>query len=211
MISFPEKLFVTGTDTGVGKTVICAMLMKGLGAAYWKPVQSGLEEITDTDWIRRHTGLPDHHFFPETYRLSKPLSPHAAAAADGIEIDLSRFVLPDPGAFRHLIVEGAGGVMVPLNDRHLMIDLMRHLCIPVLVVARSGLGTINHTLMTLDLLRRYEVEVWGVIMNGPVNHINRAAIEHFGQTRVIGEIEPLDPLGSPSLKDAFSRMTTPDQ
>lgn len=206
MSSFPGRLFVTGTDTGVGKTVVCAALAAGLGAAYWKPVQSGVEEITDTEWIRRHTGLPDDHFFPETYRLSKPLSPHAAASRDGIRIELSRFVLPHHAPFPHLIVEGAGGVMVPLNDRHLMIDLIKHLEIPVLVVARSSLGTINHTLMTLNLLRQYGIDIWGAVLNGPPNAINREAVVHYGRVRVIGEIEPIDPMGPPGLRLAFSRM-----
>jgi len=196
---FPDRLFVTGTDTGVGKTLVCASLMLGMKAVYWKPVQSGILDGTDTEWIRKATGLPAWRFFPETYRLRRPLSPHAAALADGVEIRMSAFRLPDtPPGFR-LIVEGAGGVMVPLNEDCLMIDLIRQLDLPVLVVARSSLGTINHTLMTLSMLRARSIEVAGVVLNGPTNASNRFAIEHYGRVRVLAEIEPLDTINPSDL------------
>ncbi len=200
---FPERFFVTGTDTGVGKTVVCAVLAVGLKAAYWKPIQSGLAEI-DTDWVRKATGLPDSHFFEETYRLSRPLSPHAAAEADGVRIALSKIRLPRASRFSHLIVEGAGGVMVPLNRRRLMTDLMVRLRLPVLLVARSSLGTINHTLLSLEQLRRNRLEVIGVVMNGPKNDINRDAVKHYGRVRVweLHRIKEMTPRG---LHEAFVR------
>jgi dethiobiotin synthase len=197
----PRQLFITGTDTGVGKTVVSAILMAGLEGKYWKPVQSGLEEMTDTDWIRAVTGLPENHFYPETCRLQRPLSPHASAAAEGIRIDLESFRLPDTE--EHLIVEGAGGIMVPLNETHLMLDLMKKLAIPVLLVARSELGTINHTLLSLEQMRRHGLEVFGVVMNGPKNPGNREAIEHFGKVKVLAEIEPMDAINAETLKRAF--------
>lgn len=202
---FPKAFFITGTDTGVGKTIVSAILVKGLRAAYWKPVQSGLDEATDTETVKALTALPEHHFFPETYRLKNPLSPHLAARADGIHISLETFHLPDFDGFPHLIVEGAGGVMVPLNDRHSMLDLMKKLHLPVLLVARSGLGTINHTLLSLDMIRRHELHVWGVVMNGPLNPGNREAITHFGKTRVIAEIEPAATLDAATTSDLFDR------
>ncbi len=198
---FPPKLFVAGTDTGVGKTVVSAILVAGLKGKYWKPVQSGLEEMTDTDWIRAATELLDNHFYPETYRLQRPLSPHASAAAENIHIELESFQLPktnDP-----LIVEGAGGIMVPLNKKHLMLDLMKKLNIPILLVARTELGTINHTLLSLEQLRRHGLEIFGVILNGPKNPGNRKAIEHFGKVKVLAEIEPMDAINSETLKHAF--------
>ena len=131
----PPRLFVTGTDTGVGKSYVAALLAVGLEAAYWKPVQSGTD--ADADWLRCVTGLPAERILPETYRLRAPLSPHEAAQREGVQIEMSRFVRP---VQKHLIVEGAGGVMVPLDDRHLMIDLMVDLGLPVLVVARSELA-----------------------------------------------------------------------
>lgn len=197
----PRQLFVTGTDTGVGKTVVSAILMAGSEGKYWKPIQSGLEEMTDTDWIRAVTGLPENHFYQETYRLQQPLSPHASATAEGIHIELKSFHLPD--IEEHLIVEGAGGIMVPLNETHLMLDLMKKLAIPVLLVARSELGTINHTLLSLEQMRRHELEVFGVIMNGPKNPGNREAVEHFGKVKVLAEIEPMDAINSKTLKRAF--------
>ncbi len=200
---FPGRFFVTGTDTGVGKTVVCAVLAAGLKAAYWKPIQSGLSKI-DTDWVRKTTGLPDSHFFKEAYRLRMPLSPHAAAEADGIRIALSKVRLPRVFGFSHLVVEGAGGVMVPLSRKHLMTDLMVRLKLPVLLVARSSLGTINHTLLSLEQLRRNRLEVLGVVMNGPKNDINRAAVEHYGRVRV-WEVDVIKKMTPSGLSEAFVR------
>ncbi|MBM3131857.1 MAG: dethiobiotin synthase [Chloroflexi bacterium] len=168
-IEFPRRLFITGTDTGIGKTVVSAILMAGLDGTYWKPVQSGTEEGSDTEWVRRATGLPMSHFLPETYGLKRPLSPHASAAMEGVRIELDAFRVPETKG--HLIVEGAGGIMVPLNDRHLMVDLMKRLGFPVLLVARRTLGTINHGLLSLEQLRRHGIEVFGVVMNGPGDQI----------------------------------------
>lgn len=201
---FPKHFFVTGTDTDVGKTVVSAMLTLGLKAAYWKPVQSGLEPITDTDYVRQVTGLDRSHFIPERFRLTQPLSPHASAAIDGVQINLSDFQLPSVSK-PHLIVEGAGGIMVPLNDRNLIIDLIQHLGLPVCLVARSTLGTINHTLLTLAQLRRAEIPILGVILNGVKNPSNRAAIEHYGQVPILGEVEPLAAINPDTLKQAFNR------
>jgi dethiobiotin synthetase len=203
-IDLPPGIFVTGTGTGVGKTMVSAILVAGLSARYWKPVQSGLLEKTDTEWVREMTGLPSTHFYPETYRFRFPLSPHVAATKDGIHIDLELMGLPEtPGG--HLIVEGAGGIMVPLNENHLMLDLMKKLQLPILLVAESGLGTINHTLLSLDLLKNHCLEVLGVVMNGPRNSENRKAIEHFGNTRVCAEIEPLEHIDKETLKNTFRR------
>ena len=203
-LDLPPRIFVAGTGTGVGKTMVSAILAAGLSARYWKPIQSGLLEKTDTAWVREMTGLPSTHFFPETYRFRFPLSPHVAAAKDGICIDLESMVLPQiPGG--HLIVEGAGGIMVPLNERHLMLDLMKKLQLPILLVAKSGLGTINHTLLSLAMLKNHCLPVFGVVMNGPRNSDNRKAIEHYGNTAVCAEIEPLECIDGTTLKDAFRR------
>ncbi len=201
----PAGLFVTGTDTDIGKTLVSAVLMAGSRGVYWKPVQSGLEETTDTQWIKSVTGLPDRHFLPETHRLRQPLSPHASAALDGVRIDLSDFSLPDPLPKPCLIVEGAGGVMVPLNERHFMLDLMIRLGLPVLLVASSGLGTINHTLLSLDKLRSHGVEVAGVVFNGPLNESNCQAVAHYGGTRVVARIEPVDRIDCSSLSNIFDK------
>ncbi|MBW2709174.1 MAG: dethiobiotin synthase [Deltaproteobacteria bacterium] len=203
-IDMPPRIFVAGTGTGVGKTMVSAILVAGLSARYWKPVQSGLLEETDTAWVREKTGLPSNHFYPETYQFRFPLSPHVSAEKDGIHIDLERMSLPQT-AGGYLVVEGAGGIMVPLNDHHLMLDLMKKLQLPILLVAKSGLGTINHTLLSLEMLKQHGLPVWGVVMNGPVNADNRKAIEHYGNTAVRAEIEPLECIDGATLKDVFRR------
>ncbi|MBD2088743.1 dethiobiotin synthase [Microcoleus sp. FACHB-1515] len=206
MSEFPKQFFVTGTDTNVGKTVISALLTLGLGAAYWKPIQSGLDGITDTEFVRRVTQLDDSHFIPERFRLTQPLSPHAAAAIDHTTISLTDFHLPTTDK-SHLIVEGAGGLMVPLNDRDLMIDLIRWLNLPVCLVARSSLGTINHTLLSIAQLRRSQISILGVILNGEPNPSNRAAIAHYGQVPILGEVDRLDAIDPSTLKTAFHHLT----
>ncbi len=200
---FPDTFFVTGTDTNVGKTVVSAMLTVGLGAAYWKPVQSGLP--ADTDYLRQVTQLDDSHFSPERFRLSQPLSPHSAAAIDAVQIALTDFQLPATDK-PHLIVEGAGGLMVPLNEQDLMIDLIQHLQLPVCLVARSTLGTINHTLLSIAQLRRANLPILGVILNGERNQSNREAIQHYGQVPILGELEPLSAINSDTLKEAFHKL-----
>jgi dethiobiotin synthase len=200
--NLPERIFVTGTDTGVGKTLVCAALMVTFDSAYyWKPVQTGSEEGTDTEWIRNITGLPAERFIPEAYCLKKPLSPHAAAVLEGVTIDPSSIIPPSVDG--RLIVEGAGGVMVPLNDHHFMLDLMKQFGFPVLVVARSTLGTINHTLLTLMALRHAGLEVTGVVMNGPLNESNKKAIEHFGKVPVLAQVEPLEKITPDFLRKAI--------
>lgn len=158
------KYFVTGIDTEIGKTVVSAILVKGLEADYWKPVQSGDLDRTDTDRVRTWTGLPAERFHSETFRLTQPLSPHASAELDGVEIRLDQFKLPE--THRPLIVEGAGGLMVPLNKRDCMIDLIVHLGLPVVLVSRNYLGSINHTLLSIDALQKRRIPVAGLVFNG---------------------------------------------
>jgi len=198
-----QRIFITGTDTGVGKTLVAAILMAGMeNAYYWKPIQSGPPR--DTRTVRELTGLAADRFLPETYRLNHPLSPHAAARRDGIRIRLDDFQLPKKAG--GLVVEGAGGIMVPINENHLMLDLVKKLALPVILVARSTLGTINHTLLSLDLLNRHGIEVVGVVMNGPRDPSNKDAIETYGQTRVILEIEPLQRINRDVLVKHFNAM-----
>ncbi|RLA03488.1 MAG: dethiobiotin synthase, partial [Gammaproteobacteria bacterium] len=120
----PKQIFVTGTGTDVGKTVISAILVAGLNAKYWKPVQCGLDNPTDSQWIQQKTAVPESFIFKEAYALQQPLSPHAAAELEDTEILMSNFTLPDVHHDEHLIVEGAGGIMVPLNKDKLVLDLI---------------------------------------------------------------------------------------
>ncbi|XSG82855.1 MAG: dethiobiotin synthase [Methyloligella sp. ZOD6] len=192
-----KGFFVTGTDTDVGKTVAAAWLTAHLGAAYWKPVQAGDEGGTDTQTVRGLAELPEDRVVPEAYVLPDPLSPHEAARRANVTIDLARIRPPETDGF--LIVEGAGGIMVPLNEAELVIDLIEDLGLPAIVVARSTLGTINHTLLSLEALRRRGLAIAGVIMVGPESSHNRAAIERYGRTQVIAEIPWLDTLNRQTL------------
>jgi len=148
--------------------------------------------------------MPEEYFLPETYTFTRPLSPHLSARLDGLRVEMDRFVVPHrPAAAKHLIIEGAGGVMVPLNDDSFVLDLIKRLGAPALVVARSGLGTINHSILTVDKLRSSGVEIFGVVMNGPVNRENRAAIEKHAGARVIAEIEHVEQPSPTTLRQLF--------
>ncbi|HTK36500.1 MAG TPA: dethiobiotin synthase [Caulobacteraceae bacterium] len=187
----PPRVFVVGTDTDVGKTVVAAILVRAWNADYWKPVQTGAaEDPGDTATVARLSGLPPERLHPPAHVFAAPLSPHAAAALEGARIDLDGFA--PPATARPLVAEGAGGVLVPLNESALIIDLVQRLGWPVVVVARSTLGTINHTLLTLAALRARGVTVIGVVLNGPPSPSNREAIEHHGRVPVIAEIPPAD-------------------
>lgn len=188
------RVFVTGTGTGVGKTVVCAWLCLHGRADYWKPVQTGSLLGRDSDTVSRLSGA---HAFPEAVLLPDPLSPHEAAARAGVRIELEAIRLPDTD--RPLVIEGAGGLLVPLNDTDVMADLISRLKAPVIVAAHSGLGTINHACLTLEALRARDISVLGVILCGEPNPANRQAIERFGKTRVLDELPWLDPLDRENL------------
>ncbi|MFD2207119.1 dethiobiotin synthase [Kiloniella antarctica] len=203
-------LFVTGTDTEVGKTFVAASLVKALKASYWKPIQTGPFKDHDSPEIQRLTGIDETSIYSCSYSFPDPLSPHAAAKNVDKVIDLENIRLPEHGAEEFLVVEGAGGVLVPLNDDFMMIDLIVRLGFPVVIVARSGLGTINHTLLTLESLRSREINVAGVIMNGPANPGNRNAIEKYGDIEVLAELPQCDDVSFntiASLKPKLQRVT----
>ena len=201
----PVKVFfVTGTDTGVGKTVLSALLVAALDAVYWKPVQTGVREGTDRESVRKWAEVPESRLLPESYRFDPPVSPHLAAREAGVHIAMDSIAYPAAPADRTWIVEGAGGVMVPLNERDLMLDLMRHLDLPVIVSARTTLGTINHTLLTRAALRSAHLDVRGVVLIGEENIENRRAIEHYGNVRVIGHIPVLERIHRSALLEVFS-------
>jgi dethiobiotin synthetase len=205
----PERFFVTGTDTSVGKTVVSALLCAALDAYYWKPIQTGTREGTDRRTVERLGELPRAKLLPETYRFSPPVSPHLAAQKAGVTIDLSNIQMPEIGVKENLIIEGAGGALVPINETQLMTDLMRHLELPVLLVARTALGTINHTLLSLAALRLAGLRVRGVIMVGKSNMENRKAIEHYGKIGVVGTVPWLKKLDRGTLLSAFHKNFDP--
>lgn len=209
-------IFVTGTDTGVGKTIVSAALLHRFrqcpGLRYWKPVQTGIEADDDTAEVLRLSGLPADRGLHDGVRLPRPLSPHLSAALAGTSIavaDLLGIASRQPESSRW-IVEGAGGVLVPLNDRELMTDLMTMLGLPVVIAARSGLGTINHTLLTIEALRARALAIAGVVLIGPPNIDNQLAIEAHGHVTVIGELSRLDPLTPASLQTAAASIAPGD-
>jgi dethiobiotin synthetase len=197
-----QGFFVTGTDTHVGKTVVSAWLLAHLDARqqdvrYWKPVQAGTEPETDSATMRRLTELAPERIVPEAYLLPDAMAPHEAARRAGIDIDLARLSAPDTDGL--LVVEGAGGMLVPLTDTAYVIDLAALLQLPVILVARSTLGTINHTLLSLEALRRRDLPLAGIAINGPETPHNRAAIERYGEAPVIAEIPWLPEVTRASL------------
>ncbi len=197
--------FVTGTDTNVGKTVLSALLVAALGAVYWKPVQTGATEGTDRESVRAWSEATEDRLPLERFRFDPPVSPHLASREAGIPIALDAFQFPEAPASRKWIVEGAGGVMVPLNERELMRDLMRRIGFPVIVAARTSLGTINHTLLTLAALREAQLPICGVALIGDENIENRCAIEHYGDVRVIGHIPILEKINRAALLDVYQK------
>lgn len=195
-----QRLVVTGTDTGVGKSVFAAGLTAALGASYWKPVQAGLEEETDSELVARLA--PQARVLPEAYRLTTPCSPHEAARIDGVTIDPAR--LTPPTCEGPLVIEGAGGALVPLAPGLLYADLFARWDLPVVVVARTALGTINHSLLTLEALRARGVTIAGIALIGPANPASAAAIASFGKVALLGTLPWLDPLDAPALAAAFA-------
>jgi dethiobiotin synthase len=198
-------LFVTGTDTGIGKTVVSATLFHryrgGLVLRYWKPIQTGIESDDDTADVARLAECEDGEIFAHGVRLARPVSPHLAARLSGRTIDTDQLLEMIRHEDRDVrwIVEGAGGVLVPINDRDTMADLMVRLGLPVVVVARTALGTINHTLLTLEALRARALEVAGVVMVGPEDADACEAIERYGRVVVLGQMPTLVPLTVASL------------
>jgi dethiobiotin synthetase len=204
-----DGFFITGTDTNVGKTVLSALLVAALDAVYWKPIQTGMSEGSDRETVIRLAGIPTSRTREEAYRFDPPVSPHLAAEWAGQRIDLSSIRRPETAPGTPLIAEGAGGAMVPINDRDLMTDLMRHLGLPVIVASRNTLGTINHTLLTLAALERAGIETAGTVLIGPENSDNRAAIERHGGRLVIGTIPPLARLHREALLEVFRAKFDP--
>lgn len=199
-MSHPSQLVIVGTDTDVGKTVVSALVVQGLGAHYWKPVQSGLEGPTDSERVRSLIELPDERLLPEAYRLTAPVSPHWAAERDGVVIDPQRLVLPER---RPLVVETAGGLLVPLRRDWLQIEQIGRWGLPVLLVARSGLGTLNHTLLSLEALRQRSIPVLGLVLNGPPHADNPGTLEQLGGVPVLLELPPLERLDRLALAERW--------
>lgn len=160
-----SSIFITGTGTGVGKTLVSAIITEALEADYWKPVQSGFADGTDTEWVKRHVSNAASVFHPEVYRLAMPASPHLAAAAEGTNISIDHIVKQKPTTQRLLVIEGAGGLLVPLNDKDLTIALIKKLNAGVIIVSKNELGSINHSLLTAKVLHQHGMKSLGWVFN----------------------------------------------
>jgi dethiobiotin synthetase len=194
-------LIVAGTGTDVGKTVLAAALASALDGAYWKPVQAGLDGETDSKIVQRLSGLPPERILPEAYRLMTAASPHLAAERDGLEIDVERLALPHTS--RPLIVEPAGGLMVPLTRRILQIELLARWGAPVVLCAPTTLGTINHSLLSIEALNRRAIPLLGIAFVGDEVADTERTIAEMGGVRRLGRLPWLDPLDAASLRAAF--------
>jgi len=185
-----KKYFVTGIGTDIGKTVVAAILTEALEADYWKPVQSGDLHNSDTMKVQQLVSNSKTIFHPESYQLTQPMSPHAAARIDNIKIELSKITLPQTQ--NNLIIEGAGGLMVPLNDKTLIIDLIQQLDVEVILVSQNYLGSINHTILSIDALKTRGINIAGIIFNGNENSETEKFILNHSKLRFLGRVKQHD-------------------
>jgi malonyl-CoA O-methyltransferase len=200
-----QGVFVTGTDTGVGKTIVAACLVRRWNADYWKPAQTGLaDEPGDSETIQHLTGLPPARIHPPRHAFAASLSVEAAAASEGASVALEDFHLPQ--SHEPLVVEGAGGVLAPLCAGALTVDLMVRLALPIILVARTALGTINHTLLSLEALRARKLQILGVVLVGDASPGNHAAIARHGAIRVIADLPQLMLLSPETIAPAAARF-----
>ncbi len=186
-----DSYFVTGIGTGIGKTVLSAVLLRLCSGVYWKPVQSGDLDDTDSDKVQRWSGLPGSHIAQEAYRLQAALSPHASAALEGASIDMDVILSARPSA-QPIVVEGAGGLFVPLNDVYCMIDLVGRLGLPVVLLSRHYLGSINHTLLSLEALHYRGLPVRGIVFAGKPNISSEQAILSRTDVPLLGHLPEMD-------------------
>lgn len=200
--------FITGTDTDIGKTFVSACLTKALNATYWKPMQTGLNcDPGDTKTVQALVNIPNEHIVPPLIELQEPLSPEEAAKHEAmtLDIDLLDFTLPIQD--RPYIVEGAGGALVPIANSQFMIQLMQKVNLPVVIVARTALGTLNHTLLTIEVLRNHHIPIAGVILNGIPNPANKEAIERHGKIKVIAEVPRMEIISDQFIAQFLKEIT----
>ncbi len=197
------SIVVTGTDTGIGKTVFCAALTAALDAYYWKPVQSGLDEATDSQLVSRLGGVSADRIIPEAYKLKTPVSPHLSARIDSVQIDVSSFETPKISDA--VVIEGAGGLLVPVTDHVLFADIFARWRRPTVLCARTDLGTINHTLLSIEAMRARAIPIAGVAFIGSPRGDTEATICRIGKVARLGCLPFVAPLTPDKLLDAFLR------
>ncbi|MBI5346720.1 MAG: dethiobiotin synthase [Chlamydiae bacterium] len=191
------SIFITGTDTNIGKTIISSWICYHTKRSYWKPIQTGFK---DADIVQ---SLTQAKIYPEIYHFENPVAPYIAAQMENIDIDPSLIIKPTS---ERLVIEGAGGVLVPIGKNYLMIDLIKQLQTPVIIVAKSSLGTINHTCLTIESLRSRNIPILGVIINGPLNKENKNQIIEFGKVTILDEFTPLNVLQEIKLRPLSAKL-----
>lgn len=198
----PDKcpLFVTGIGTGIGKTVVSAILVEKLKADYWKPVQSGDLHDSDTMKVKSLVTNTASVFHPEAYRLTQPYSPHKSAVIDSLAIDPQKFILPQTR--RQLVVEGAGGLMVPMNDTFLMIDLIKQINAEVILVSQNYLGSINHTLLSVSALKQFDIAIKGIVFNGVEDIDSEKVILSYSRIPLLGHIPHFESVNKEAVMSA---------
>jgi dethiobiotin synthetase len=197
-----QAFVVTGTDTGIGKTIFSAALVGALSGYYWKPIQSGLDDETDSEVVARLTVLPPNRILPEAYRLSAPVSPHLSARLDGISIEPG--LLTRPETDRPLVIEGAGGLFVPLTERLVFADIFAEWRLPTILCARTSLGTINHTLLSVEAMNRRNIPLHGIAFIGDENHETQSIIVKMGGVQSLGRLPRLPAVTRDALRQSFS-------
>jgi dethiobiotin synthetase len=200
-----QPIFITGIGTGVGKTIVSAIITEKLKADYWKPIQSGDLDDSDTLKVKSLVSNDVTVFHPESYRLTQPFSPHKSAAIDKITINLQNIILPKTD--NQLVIEGAGGLMVPLNDSFLIIDLIKQLNAKVILVSKNYLGSINHTLLSIQALKNYNIEVMGIVFNGQKDIYSKTYILNYSGLTELGQIPMYQKPGKKAILEATALIS----
>ena len=204
MNNFSKRIIICGTDTDVGKTIVSSFFVQGLKAVYWKPIQSGTEEGTDTQTVCKLLDLEPERYLSERYKFKAPVSPHWAAEKESSVIDPNNLNLPDLDKL--IVIETAGGLMVPLNRYFLQIDQLKTWEAPIVLVARTGLGTLNHTLLSLEALRNRNINVLGIVLNGPPHNDNPKTLEQFGDTEILATLPIFEELSAKVLSQEWTKQ-----
>jgi dethiobiotin synthetase len=200
-----KPIFISGIGTGIGKTIISAILVEKLKADYWKPVQSGDLDDSDTLKVKSLVTNTKSAFHGETYRLTQPFSPHKSAAIDKIIIDSDKFIIPETD--NQLIIEGAGGLMVPLNDTFLMIDLIKQLDVEMILISQNYLGSINHTLLSVMALKQYQIPIKGIIFNGDRDSYSEDYILQYSGIKSLGYVPSFESVNNSTIIKAGEYIT----
>ena len=204
MSTSSKRIIICGTDTDVGKTIVSSFFVQGLKGIYWKPVQSGTEEGTDTQTVCKLLDLEPNRYLSERYKFKAPVSPHWAAEKESRFIEPNNLNLPDIDKI--LIIETAGGLMVPLNRNWLQIDQLKVWGSPIILVARTGLGTLNHTLLSLEALRNRNINLLGIVLNGPPHNDNPKTLEQFGDTKILARLPIFEKVSPKILSKEWNKQ-----